>query len=125
MNFACARDKNKGKLSSVDILYTNIRSLKNKVVDLQYEISRFQNFPIVLLTETWLDCDISNSLFSLCSSFQIVCCDHEEKKGGGLLAAVPLHFHVYSPPSSIHKSPALEALWWTCWTYSMAKIVCK
>ena len=74
-------------------LYTNCRSIKNKLIDFASLIS-LHSPSVVALTETWLSKEHPSSLLSL-SGYDVYRRDRSEKGGGVLLAvktSVKSHF---------------------------------
>ena len=72
----------------ITFLYTNIRSLKNKLTELKALVN-IENPDIIGLTETWLKCDTNEfeSEFNL-EGYTILKNDRKIKKGGGVLLYV-------------------------------------
>ncbi|MCP4487008.1 MAG: hypothetical protein GY820_06775, partial [Gammaproteobacteria bacterium] len=102
------------------ILFSNIRSVRNKSDELDFELSFYDssNLPIVLLTESWLCADDLNTIISsrYCD-FTICRSDRKNRVGGGVLAMVPSYLPLVFSANSIHSSNSFEGLWFDLPTY--------
>jgi hypothetical protein len=76
---------------NIDIYYQNVRGLRSKINDFRLEILE-NSYPIVALTETWLNSSINNfELFP--HHYNVLRCDRDvvqtgKSRGGGVLLAV-------------------------------------
>ena len=87
-----------------DIIYTNIRSLRNKTADLELEVQANPKVKVVCLTETMLDYNINDG--ELCMhSFNIFRKDRNAHGGG-----VAIYVHNSAIPSIIDITSSVEAV---------------
>lgn len=76
---------------AVSIYYQNVRGLRTKTNDV-YKNILINNYNIIVFTETWLNCNISNSEF-IDERYTVyrrdrMCSESSKKDGGGVLIAV-------------------------------------
>ena len=64
----------------------NARSLRNKVLDLQALLLE-DYFPVIAITETWLDSSFMDFELGL-NDYFVHCKDRQDRRGGGVLLAV-------------------------------------
>lgn len=88
--------------SKLKIFYQNVRGLKTKLVSLRCSFPLFHFYDVIILTETWLSPDISDSELGF-NDFQIIRLDRNPNnssffRGGGVLIAIKatLKFHPIS-----------------------------
>ncbi|KAH7946088.1 hypothetical protein HPB49_020306 [Dermacentor silvarum] len=74
---------------ALELWYTNCRSVKNKLVDLQSTIAALPANTVILLTETWLDPGVLDGELMDISSHTIFRRDRRGR-GGGVLVATPV-----------------------------------
>ncbi len=60
----------------VSFFYLNIRSLRNKSIELECLIDSLDDLPLLFLTETWLDSDDLDVLLPYYISYSIFRSDH-------------------------------------------------
>lgn len=82
---------------NINIFYQNVRGLKTKLNELRHNLSTFDTYEIIVLTETWLFADIDDSELGL-SNFQLFRLDRNQNtstgsRGGGVLIAVKSNFN--------------------------------
>ena len=76
--------------SNFYLLYTNIRSISNKL-DYLYYLIRSKKYKILLFSETWLGEKIDNQLLTLNSNYKCIRSDRHSH-GGGVLALISTPF---------------------------------
>ncbi|KAM7312669.1 uncharacterized protein ISCGN_009574 [Ixodes scapularis] len=91
---------------SLNLWYTNCRSLKNKVQDFQSIVSSLPDNTIFLLTETWLDASVHDG--ELLGTAHAIYRRDRGGRGGGVLVAAPTGFTVDRRHDLEH--PHLEAI---------------
>lgn len=72
-----------GPILLPSILYSNIRSIKNKLDEVTAIIIK-HNSDVAIFTESWLDSAIDQSSINI-SSYNTIRCDRSGRKGGGVL----------------------------------------
>lgn len=83
---------NKSLNSNLKIFYQNVRGLKTKLVNLRCPFPMFNFYDVIILTETWLTPDISDSELGF-HGFQMFKLDRNSNnssflRGGGVLIAI-------------------------------------
>ncbi len=73
----------------IPFLFLNIRSVKNKVNELETLILGFEALPIVLLSESWLSIDDPDNFLPCYTSYNVYRCDRNQRRGGGVIIMVP------------------------------------
>ncbi|KAM7291965.1 uncharacterized protein ISCGN_025259 [Ixodes scapularis] len=97
---------------SLNLWYTNCRSLKNKVQDFQSIVSSLPDNTIFLLTETWLDARVHDG--ELLGTAHAIYRRDRGGRGGGVLVAAPIGFTVDRRHDLQH--PDLEAIFLDLYT---------
>ena len=82
--------------SSVHVLYTNIRSLRNKVHNLEFELQLFPNTVAICLTETHLGPEISSGEIAI-KNYHLFRNDRDGS-GGGVAVYARSDFHTEKVP---------------------------
>jgi len=90
-----------GKLATVNnlsVYYQNVRGLNTKLDTFIRNIALL-NYDLIILTEIWLSRSVNDSELGLCSHYAVFrCYRHEihgpDIRGGGVLIAVKVQFHV-------------------------------
>ena len=90
-NFIECVDKRNKIANSLIILYTNARSIINKVDELN-TIASCESPHLILITETWLKTNIPSSCIQV-ANYKIIRYDRKLKKGGGVCAYI--HKSIY------------------------------
>jgi len=65
----------------------NARSIVNKIHEL-HQLLYFDNYDVLLVTETWLHCDVNSGLLDPCSLYRVVRNDRVDSHHGGVAALV-------------------------------------
>jgi len=77
-------------------MLTNIRSVVNKINELEYIVGN-KNFDIIALSETWLNDSVPNSLLCCNNQFEIIRKDRKSRGGGISSEYVSLVSRVFKP----------------------------
>jgi len=77
---------------NLKIFYQNVRGLKTKLVSLRCSFPLFNFYDIIILTETWLTSEISDSELGF-AGFRVIRLDRNQNnstsiRGGGVLTAI-------------------------------------
>ena len=101
--------------SELRLVYLNARSLRSnrKRLSFDFEIIRQFNFPeIIVVTETWLDDSLPNSLFTCHPSYNMYRFDRPQRTGGGVMVLVKncIRSYVVTVPNAAELECLLVAI---------------